>query len=276
MCPRPLRWARRESGTGMLLVDQVELLRRNLIQLRDRQVVLPLMGGLSATTQTYQFKALIHPARDIAATIVRADPQSDRLPARLRGWNLDITDEFGNVQRIHLKKLLGMVIHVYYLRLGDGDLDISNDDGKRVIVPYDNFLASLARLVLSPEDICLVICGLTEEKLKKENAVQALAAMTPGTGDLAHCLATIHRWPKLQESVWSRYFADRATGVEEGCQTVNDSPFVMGAHHTGPTVSWRVGWRRNDAYAVSWIDLSWLIGRMQDFFGVDEQLDHRP
>lgn len=121
-----------------------------------------------------------------------------------------------------------------------------------------------------------MICGLMEEKLKKENAVQALAAMTPGTGDLEHCLATIHRWPELQESIWSRYFADRVTVAEEGCQTVNGRPFVMGVRHTGTTVSWRVGWRRNDAYAVSWIDISSLIGRMQDFFGVAEQLDHRP
>ena len=250
----------------MLLVDQVKLLRGNLVQLQNQQVVLPLMGGPLATRQTYQFKSLVHPARDVATMIAHADPCGDKLPARLRGWNLDMTDEFGNAQRIHLKKLLGMIIHVYYLRIEDGVLDISNDSGKRVIVPYNTFLDSLERLVLTPEDVCLVICGLTEEKLKNANAVEALSAMTPGSGDLAHCLATINRWPELQESIWSRFFADQATTVEPGCQIVNDRPFLMGVHHTGTTASWRIGWRRNDAYAVSCIDISRLIGRIQKYF----------
>ena len=250
----------------MLLVDQVELLREYLGQLRNQQVVLPLMGGPLATRQTYQFKSLVHPARDIATTIADADPQGEKLPPRLRGWNLDITDEFRNTQRIHLKRLLGMIIHVYYLRVGDGDLDISNDVGKRVIVPYDRFLDSVERLVLTPEDICLVICGLTEEKLKNESAAKAPVAMTPGSGDLVHCLAIIRRWPELQESIWTMFFADRTTTVEPGCQTINDRPFLMGGRHTGTTALWHIGWRRNDAYAVSWIDVSQLIGRIQEYF----------
>ncbi len=184
----------------MLLVNQVELLRQNLVQLRKQQFALPLMGELSHTRQTYQFKSFVHPARDIATTIAGADPRGDKLPNRLRGWNLDVTDELGKTLNIPLKKLLGMVIHVYYLRVGDGDLDISNDLGERVIVPYNVFLDSVERLVLTPEDICLVICGLAEEKFKTENAMRALGAYMPGPGDLAHCLATIRRWPLLQEA----------------------------------------------------------------------------
>ena len=38
----------------MLLVDQVELLRQNLVQLRNQEFALPLMGGPEATRQTYQ------------------------------------------------------------------------------------------------------------------------------------------------------------------------------------------------------------------------------
>ena len=254
----------------MLLVDQVELLRRNLVQLRHQQLSLPLMGGPSATKRTYHFKSLVHPARDIATMIAQADPRGDKLPARLRGWNLDIRDEFRNAQRVHLKKLLGMIIHVYYLRIGDGDLDVSNDSGNRVIVPYDTFLDSVERLVLAPEDACLVICGLTEEKLASSNAVEALIAMTPGSGDLAHCLAIIKRWPELQESIWSKFFADLVTAVEPDCQTINDSPFLMGGRRTGTTALWRIGWRRNDAYSVSWVDISQLIERIQEYFGSQE------
>ena len=250
----------------MLLVDQVELLRQYLIQLRNQQLALPMMGGLPATRQTYQFKALVHPARDIAATIAAADPSGNKLPTHLRGWNLDVTDGFRKTQKIHLKTLLGMVIHVYYLRVGGGDLDISNDLGKRVIVSYDVFLNSVERLVLTPEDICLVICGLAEERIRDRGAIRALASDTPGSGNLEHCLATIKRWPALQESIWTSSFAGQSTIVGADCRTTNDQPFIKGGWHTGTTVLWHVGWRRDDAFAESWMDVSHLIGEIQDYF----------
>lgn len=250
----------------MLLVDQVELLRQNLVQMPEQQVALPLMGGVSATRHAYQFKFLIHPARDIATTITKADAGGDKLPKHLRGWNLNVTDGFGRAEKIQLKKLLGMVIHVYYLRVGDGDLDLSNDSGERVIVPYSTFLNSVKRLVLSAEDICLVICRLAEQKLKKEDPMRALEVHVPGSGDLQHCLATIKKWPLLQESIWKTFFADHCVTVEADCQTVNNQPFVNGARLVEKTLMWRVGWRRNDAYAKSWINVSHLIRKIQDHF----------
>ena len=159
-----------------------------------------------------------------------------------------------------------MVIHVYYLRVGDGDLDISNDLAERVIVPYNVFLGSVDRLVLTPEDSCLVICSLAEEKFKNKNAIGALGAFMPGSGDLLHCLATIKRWPPLQESIWKTFFAGQSTTVRADCPTVNDQPFIKGGRLKAATVIWHVGWRRNDAYAESWIDVSLLIGKIQDYF----------
>ena len=235
----------------MLLIDQVELLRENLTQLRNQQFSLPLMGGSLPTRETYSFMSLVLPARDIATTIAAADPRADK---------------FSNPQKTQLKKLLGMIIHVYYLRIGDGDLDISNDIGKRVILSYDTFLDSVERLVLTPAAICLVICGLTEEKLKNKCAAEALTDMTSGLGDLMHFLAEIKRWPDLQERIWSMYFADRVSTVKPDCQTVNDSPFLMTSRYTGATMLWQMGWRRDDAYAVSWIDLSETMGRIREFF----------
>lgn len=251
----------------MLLIDQVELLRGNLKQLRNQKLSLPLMGGSLATRETYRFMSLVLPARDIATTIVAADPRGDKLPARLRGWNLDTKDEFSNPQKIPLKKLLGMIIHVYYLRIGNGDLDISNDIGKRVILSYDTFLDSVERLVLNPVDTCLVICGLTEEKLKNKCTGEAVTDMISGLGDLKHFLAEIRRWPDLKERIWSMYFADRVSTVKADCQTVNDSPFLMTSRYAGATLLWRMGWRRDDTYAVSWIDLSETMGRIREYFG---------
>ena len=256
----------------MLLVDQVELLRQNLVQLREQQFALPLNGGSSFTKQTYQFKSLVHPARDIATTIAEADPGGNKLPIHLRGWNLDFTDESGKTKNIHLKNLLGMVIHVYYLRIGDGNLDISNDLGERVIIPYNVFLDSAERLVLTPEDVCLIICGFAEEKFKKMNKMnekQVLVVLKQGLGDLEHCLATIKKWPRLQESIWKTLFASQCMTVRADCRTVNDKPFIIVSQSRQlkeTPVIWHVGWRRNNAYAESWIDVSHLIGKIRDYF----------
>ena len=213
----------------MLLVDQVELLRQHVVQLETQRFALPLMGCPSATTQTYRFKALVHPARDIATTIAQADPAGDKLPPSLRGWNLFAKDSWGKTKTIHLQKLLGMIIHVYYLNIADNRLDISNDLGERVIVPYDLFLAFVKRLLLTPEHVCLVICGLAEERIKRNRGIHALMSDVPGSGDLMHCLSTITSWPPLTETIWSAYFANQGVLVEPGCNTIQGVPFLKGS-----------------------------------------------
>ena len=267
----------RKDGTKMLLRNQVALLRENLVQLRTQKFTLPLWSNLFATKQAYQFKALVLPARDIATAIADADPNGSKLPARLRGWHLDITDEYEKPQRMDLKKLLGMIVHVYYLSANSGKpsrLDLSNDYGERIILPYDTFLTSVKRLVLTDEDICLVCCALTEENLKKDKVSTALMGMSPGPGDLLNCLATVNKWPKLQDSIWSRFFADNASPVASDCNTINDRPFLMGGRHvrTIKTIWWRIGWRRGDTYATSWIDTSQLIEQFRQYFGVERNV----
>ena len=166
----------------MLLADQVSLLRQNSAELRDQRFVLPLMGGSSATRQAYRFKSLVHPARDIATTISEADPAGNKLSTHLRGWNLSVRDGHNIAKTMHLRKLLGMIIHVYYLNIVDNRLDVSNDLGERVIIPYDAFVASVERLILTPEDICLVVCALAEERLR---AKQEYRPFFPTFPDLA-------------------------------------------------------------------------------------------
>ena len=235
-------------------------------ELRQQRFALPLRGGIPATRQTYRFKSLLHPARDIATTIALSDPAGNKLPAHLRGWNLDAEDGWGKAQTIHLKKLLGMTIHVYYLNVGGNRLDVSNDLGDRVIVPYDSFLSCVERLILSPEDTCLIICSLAEEKFKSRQTLRALMWDVPGSGDLLHCLATIGRWPDLKENIWEKFFAEQSSLVGPNCNTINDVPFIMGGRHAKATVVWKMGWRRDDNYATSWIDVSCLIGEMRDYF----------
>ena len=256
----------KEWNETMLLVDQVELLGQNMAQLRNQQFVLPLLGGISATSQTYCFKSLVHPARDIATTIAQADPAGNKLPDRLRGWNLSVTEGWNKAKTISLRKLLGMIIHVYYLNISDNRLDIANDLGKRIIVPYDLFLAFIERLILTPEDICLVVCSLAEERFNSKRAVQTLMSDVPGSGDVVHCLATIRKWPTLKEHIWKTFFVDHSTTVNTDSHIAKEVPFIKGGRHTGTTIMWEVGWRRDDLYATQWIDIFHLIYEIRDYF----------
>ena len=251
----------------MLLEDQVQLLRQNLVQLHTQEFALPLMGGFEATRRTYQFKSLIQPARDIATAIIKADPGGNKLPKHLRGWNLNVVGEYRKPYKIRLDKLLSRIIHVYYLHIGGGDIDISNDRGERAILPYHIFLKAIQRLELAPEDICLVVCCLAENEIKNKTSNWLSANERLGEGNLRHsCLATIKRWPHLKENIWETFFANQDTIEKADPQTVNDQPFIMGGKYPEAAAIWHIGWRRNDIYAESWVDVFHLIRLIREHF----------
>ena len=253
----------------MLLVDQVDVLRENLPLLRNQRFSLPMMGGQHPTRQAYKFKYLVHPARDIATTITQADPRGDKLPAHLRGWDLQGKDWWGKSSTISLKFLLGMIIHGYYVHLDATRLDVINDWGERFIVYYATFLEMVERLVFSPKDGCLVICSLIEEKLKTKNdtKLDSVSVNTPGYGDLIHLLATIEEWPELGDILWQTFFARQSRTIERSSQTVNNRPGLManGYLRSQTIISWKLGWRRDELYAESCIDLLSLIDVIRSY-----------
>lgn len=250
----------------MILADQVELLGQNVEQLRNQRIVLPILGGSHPTKDTYHFKSLVHPARDIAATISASDPSGSKLPSNLRGWNLSVSYGQNICKNVPLKKLLGMVIHVDYLNISDNQLDISNDLGERVIIEYDKFMSQIERLLLTPEEICLVVCCLVEEKIKNQSIRKCLIPYGHGSGDLMHLLVNISKWPKLKEMVWTAFFANHSTAVDSSSQTINDCPFLMGSQYKNSITIWQIGWRRNGIYSSPWVNVDNLIHMIRDYF----------
>lgn len=253
----------------MLLKDQVELLRENLPLLRNARCSLPLCGGLNSTRDTYRFKHLLHPARDIAETIQQADPGGDQLPTRLRGWGLGVVDGWNSSMKIQLKDLLGMIIHVYYVNLDKGQLDVGNDYGERRSIPYAKFLEAVGRLVLSPEEIGLVACSLTEKRAKEATRSRGfLRDATPGCGDFLYLLHSIAEWPELKATLWETFFAENSKPIDPDSQTVNDCPFLqnIGSRQSPDNISLGMGWRRDDLYAESCMDFLFFINMIRGYF----------
>ena len=247
----------------MLLIDQVNLLRQNLVQLRNQEFVLPSMGGLEFTHQAYKFRSLLLPARDIVSAIHTADKGGNKLPIHLRRWDLDVTDGIGgNTYKIHLKKLLNMVIHASYLRITRSDVEIHNDRGEKALISHNVFLDSVQKLVLMPKDICLVVCCLAEKEVK--NAPQRLADDRLWLWNLLHCLTMTEMWPTIQNNIWKTFFAEQSTVVRQDCQIINGAPFIMGRKFTGTIEIWHIGWRRDGTYSEAWIDVLRLTSRIQE------------
>ena len=261
----------------MLLIDQVDLLRANLEELHNQHITLPLMGGRSAVRDAYRFSHLIHPARDIITTIKNADPQADKLPVHLCQWNLKAKDEYGQETLVHLKYILGMIIHVYYLHIQGGVLDVSNDSGKHVIVPYDRFMSSVGKLILSPEDTVLVICHLAKTCSEKHvQSVQETIGQNkvlnrfpsdaiPGLGDFSSFLFRISHWPGLLENIWERFFAAEAVQMKPGADVVNNRPYNTGRSiNAAGEYTWGIGWRRDDVIATVQVDVIQVIDTVLD------------
>ncbi len=257
----------------MLLIDQVSLLRDNLKHLRRQRISLPLMGGESSTRDAYHFIHLIHPARDIMTTVKKADPGADKLPVRLRRWKLEVESERRQKESVHLVCILGMIIHAYYLRVDDLVLDVSNDAGRRLIVPRGPFFCALKRLLLSSDEIQLVICHLAKSHLEEHikptnsNSRDYPIDRIPGVGDFERLLWHIASWPSLLETIWERFFEPHSVEVDPETNTIDDNrPHANQKWIRNGKVEWHLVWRRNGVIARVYVDIIEVI---------DMVLDHR-
>ena len=146
-----------------------------------------------------------------------------------------------------------MIIHGYYVDVDAARLKLSNDRGDSFIVPYVKFLDMIKRLVLSSKDRCLVICGLAEERFytKNDDELKLISSQVPGYGDLLHLMYTIENWPELADMLWEAFFAEESRTVDSDCKTINNKPFMQASGYlkSKTTISWRLGWRRNELYA---------------------------
>lgn len=249
----------------VLLIDQVHLLRRNITRLKSFRVCLPLLGGVHNVRETYEFIHLLHPARDIVTSIKRADPFGNKLHGYLRGWNLNVKDDHGNATIVDLKDLLGRLVHVYYLRLDGEVLDVSNDWGNRIIVPYPSFLKAISRLALSPVDVALVSCHLARnvhvDQLRSLSRSKGQSQpfrfppdSVPGTGDFSRLLWDIRTWPQLMDAVWDRFFKTESKPLEADADVIDNRPFSQGRRlERNGDYKWSIGWRRGPV--ISKIDV---------------------
>lgn len=262
---------RRQSGTIMLLIDQVQLLQKNLPQLTNFKACLPLLGGVSQVQQAYHFIYLIHPARDIMTSIKRADPSGSKLPKHLRGWNLWTQDGHGNDVTMDFKDLLGMLVHVYYFRIDGNVLDVSNDRGRRTIIDYSSFLVAMRRLILPPAEVALIACHLAlnvyyehaaelRDSNRNSRKLRFPPDDIPGTGDFSRLLWEIRRWPDVLEAVWVRFFESKSKTLEDNANVIDNQPFKYGRRvEPNGDYRWCLGWRRGAVIAKIEADPASLI-----------------
>ncbi len=253
----------------MRLTNQVEILKGNLPEITNLVISLPLHGDSLSTSRAYHFAHLILPARDIITTIQMADPSGNILPANLRGWGISVSDGMNQQKDIHLKRLLGMIVHMFYLDFNEKKLDVINDSSERVIVDRDTFLQQLERLVLAREDIGLVASALAEKSLLEITGnnipKKPWNAEIPGCRDIEEILRNIETWPDLAEIIWGKYFSQESTQINPSENTVNRKPFINGVGYNPGTITWKIGWRRETEYSHIQIEPTQIIATIRDY-----------
>lgn len=253
----------------MRLTNQVEILKGNLPEIQNLIVSLPLHGDSLSTSRAYQFTHLILPARDIMTTIHMADPSGELLPSHLRGWSISVSDGMNRQRKIHLKRLLGMIVHIFYLDFNETNLDVINDSSERVIVDRGTFLQQLERLVLAREDIGLVASALAEKSLFEITGSnipkKPWTAEIPGCRDIEETLRNIETWPDLAEIIWSKYFSQKSTRINPSENTVNRKPFINGIGYNPGIITWNRGWRRETEYSHIQIEPTQIIATIRDY-----------
>ncbi len=221
-----------------------------------------MMGGNDGTDEAYEFKNLILPVRDIATTIHQSDPAGNMLPCHLRGWQLGAGDGYGNTNRIHIKKLLGMIVHANYLVVNKQTLDVVNDEGRRAIVNYQTFLNAIERLILKPRDIGLVICNLSERRLENINCGN-LDSVSWKLLDLQDFLFEIAACPEIEEIIWQRYLESNENLQNEN-NAFDKGPQVTQLFFQDGNLSWQVIWKRNGVISRPWINVSDLVDTIRN------------
>lgn len=253
----------------MRLTNQVEILRRNLPEIKNLVISLPLHGDSLSTSRAYQFTHLILPARDIITTIQMADPGGNILPANLRGWGISVSDGMNQQKDIHLKRLLGMIVHMFYLDFNEKKLDVINDSNERVIVDRDTFLRQLERLVLTREDIGLVASALAEKSLTgiigNNNLNKSWNVEIPGCRDIEEILRNVERWPELAELIWGKHFSQQSAQIAPNVNTIDRKPYVHGARYTPAVIAWNIGWRRGSEISDIWIEPTQIIETIREY-----------
>lgn len=247
---------------------------------------LPLMGGVGNVREAYEFVHLVHPARDIITSIKRADPSGRKLPGHLRRWNLKAHDGDGAATTVDLKVLLGMLVHVYYIRIDGEVLDVSNDSGKRIIVPYPSFLNAISGLALSPADVALVSCHLARivhldelHSLSSPNGLRRPFRFSPdsipGIGDFYRLLLDIRTWPELMDATWNRFFKPKSVLLDADADVIDNRPFSQGRRLEGNgDYKWSIGWRRGPVISSIDVDPLDLIDFVRTHFEAMAGTEH--
>ena len=192
-------------------------------------------------------------------------------------------DGHQNATTVHLKNLLGMLVHVYYLRVDADVLDVSNHSGRRLIVPYASFTQALSRLILTPAEVALIVCHLARNvHLAHLASLRAAAPFelppvdVPGTGDFGAFLWEIRRWPDVLEAVWNRFFQPQSEPLEDGADVINNRPFSQGRRvEADGGYKWCLGWRRGAVIAKIDVDPLPLIDCVQTHIETIIAPDHR-
>ena len=234
----------------MLLINYVRALRKYCSQLTDQDCIVPMYGEADSTA--FNFIVGNIQAREISGLIREVNKTNCLLPKHLHTRHIHGRDEQSKKTQRELTSFLNMIVHMKYLRYVD-ILDVINDRGERIIVDRDHYISHIKCLSsLSLNDIMLLSCALAEVSLTVPN--DDVRTWTSKADNLTYCVMSIHRWPKICELFWEKFFAPRRAPVSSDDNTV-EYPCVNPQWQR----AWKIHWRRGAVKSAVSVELADLI-----------------
>lgn len=137
----------------MILMEEVDRLRKRLPKIKEMIVITPLTG--QAVEQTYEFMGDMLLVRKIFEKVKLADRGADRFPQIKRSIKCKSDNE---MKRMGVKAFVDRFVHASYIFKNDVELHVINDRGESLIVSSEEFMSVLESLCMEERDIIIAMC----------------------------------------------------------------------------------------------------------------------
>ena len=150
----------------MILMEEVDRLRKRLPKIKEMIVITPLMG--KAVEQTYEFMGDMLLVRKIFEKIQLVDRGADRFPQIKR--NIKCKSDDG-IKRMGVKAFVDRFVHASYIFKNDVELHVINDLGDHLVVSSEEFMSILESLCMEERDIVIAMCDFFRLQIQKTQEI---------------------------------------------------------------------------------------------------------
>lgn len=160
----------------MRLIEEIRLLRKNLLNVKNLTVETPTAGG--SVDSAYELVMYMALARNILTKIEKC--KHNKFPHIKR----KLENKVQNKEKlIKTKEMFNRIVHGAYIRKSEEDLHVINDRGEEYIVSLEVFMNVLDSLCLEDHEAVLVMCEILRGQAQRIQKIYEKDSQKDGIDD---------------------------------------------------------------------------------------------